>query len=188
MPYIILVAGIPAAGKTTYARHITKKLHIPFIGKDNIKEKLHDVLQYDTSKQGNSKLYGSASYSVFFHIAECLMKVDVSFVLESNFTPDSAEILAPLVQKYNYRALTVLFDADMEVLHKRFCERDITDERHPGLRSKSGINNDFEHFKSGTLPLRDFCVGDKITVDTTDFLKVDYGSIDCSIINFIENE
>jgi predicted kinase len=187
-PYIIIIAGIPASGKTTYARHIAKQLNIPFIGKDAIKEKLYDVIKYDTSKRENSQFYGAASYSVFFHIAECLMAADVPFVFESNFTPSSADILSPLVEKFNYRALTVLFDADMAVLHKRFCERDVTDERHPGLASKSNVFNDFETFNKGTLPLRDFCVGSKITVDTTDFSMVDYKKIDMCVKGFIENK
>jgi len=183
MPYIILIAGIPASGKTTYARHISKKLNIPFIGKDAIKEKLHDVLKFDTSKRENSQLYGAASYSVFFHIAECLMKADTSFVLESNFSPASADVLLPLMQQYNYKALTVLFDADIKVLHKRFCERDITDERHPGLVTKNTDLHDFDIFSKGTLPLRDFCIGEKITIDTTDFSTVDYNAVDDLVIS-----
>jgi len=182
MPYIILIAGFSGAGKTTYARHLATKLHIPFIGKDNIKEKLHDVLKYDTS---NSQLYGMASYSVFFHIAECLMKADFSFVLESNFTLPSAGVLLPLVRKYNYRALTVLFDADIEVLNKRISERDATDERHPGLRLSS--NRTIEFNDSNCATYRDFCVGEKITIDTTDFTKVDYNKMNDLVIDFIES-
>ena len=188
MPYVIIIAGIPASGKTTYARHIAEEMHIPFIGKDAIKEKLYDVLRFDTSKRENSQLYGMASYGVFFHIAECLMKADVSFVLESNFIPSSADVLNPLIQKYTYRALTVLFDADMKVLHKRFCDRDVTEERHPGLASKSNVFNDYEVFNTVTLPLRDFCVGEKIVVDTTDFTKVEYSKIDAQIVRFVECE
>ena len=185
MPYVILIAGIPASGKTTYARHISEKLNIPFVGKDAIKEKLYDVLKYDTSRRENSKLYGAASYSVFFHIAECLMKADVSFVLESNFSPASADVLLPLVQQYHYRALTVLFDADIKVLHKRFCERDATVERHPGLVTKGTVLVDFDTFSEGTLPLRDFCIGERITVDTTDFSKVDYDKVDDLVLKKI---
>jgi len=183
MPYVILVAGIPASGKTIYAQHISEKLNIPFIGKDAIKEKLHDVIKFDTSKRENSQLYGAASYSVFFHIAECLMKADVSFVFESNFSPASANVLLPIIQQYNYQALTVLFDADIKVLHKRFCERDVTDERHPGLVTKGTDLHNFDTFSKGTLPLRDFCIGEKITVDTTDFSTVDYNKIDDLVIS-----
>jgi len=184
--YLIIIAGIPASGKTTYGKHIAEKLRIPFICKDSIKEKLYDAIHYDTSKRENLQLYGTASYSVFFHIAECLMKADISFVLESNFTPFSSEVLLPLVQQYSYRPLTILFDADMKVLHKRFCERDVTDERHPGLASKSDAFSDFDTFKNGALPFREFCVGDKLTVDTTDFSKINYVNVDTLVKKFIE--
>jgi len=184
-PYVIIVAGIPASGKTTYANHISAKLKIPFIGKDAIKEKLYDVIKFDTSKRENSQLYGGASYSVFFHIAECLMKANVSCVLESNFIPSSADILLSLVSEYNYAPLTILFDAEIKTLHKRFFERDATDERHPGLASTSNVFDDLEYFKNATLPLRDFCVGDKVAVDTTDFSTVGYEKIDNHVINFI---
>ena len=185
-PYIILVAGIPASGKTTYAKHIAEKLHIPFIGKDAIKEKMYDIIHFDTSKRENSQLYGMASYSVFFHITECLMKADVSFVIESNFPPYAADVLLPLIETYSYQALTVLFDADIEVLHKRFLKRDVTDERHPGLTSKSNVFDNFNIFSKETLPLRNFCVGDRIIVDTTDFTTVDYNEIDARIFAFVE--
>ena len=184
-PYAIIVAGIPAAGKTTYAKHIASKLKIPLICKDAIKEKLYDVIHYDTSNRENSKLYGAASYAVFFHVAKCLMKAGVSFVLESNFIPSSADTLLPLIEEYKYSPLTVLFDAEIKTLHERFCKRDVTDERHPGLISKSNVFSDLEYFKNATLPLRDFCVGDKIVVDTTDFSKVDYGDVDRQIEKFI---
>ena len=187
-PYVIIVAGIPASGKTTYAKYIAEKLQVPLIGKDAIKEKIYDVIHYDTAQRENSQLYGAASYAVFFHIAECLMKAGVSFVLESNFTPASVDVLLPLVEKYIYLPLTVMLDADMKTLHKRFCERDVTDERHPGLAAKSNVFDDFNYFSNATSPLRDFCVGDKIVVDTTDFSTVNYDEIDSFVINFIEQE
>lgn len=182
-PYIILIAGISASGKTTYARHIAEKLHTPFICKDAIKEKLYDVLQFETENHENSRLYGAASYSVFFHIAEQLMKADASFVMESNFTLYSAEIFSPLVQTYGYRTLTVLFDADAEILNKRFREREETDERHPGLKLPNDIQIDFTNFNCAAY--RDFCVGKKITVNTTDFGTVDYNKIDALVLDFI---
>ena len=177
MPYIILVAGIPAAGKTTYARHIGEKLYIPVIVKDDIRDKLHESLQYDVSIPENGTRYGMAGISVFFHIAECLMKAGTCFVLESNFTLRAVDDLSPLIQKYNYRSLTVLLDADPEVAHKRFCERQ-------GIDIKT--NFDFSYNTSDSY--RDFCVGEKITIDTTDFAKVDYNKIDELVIDFIEKD
>ncbi|MCL1857765.1 MAG: ATP-binding protein [Oscillospiraceae bacterium] len=175
MPYIILIAGIPAAGKTTYARHIGEKLRVPVIVKDDIRVKLHESLRYDASIPENGTRYGMASISVFFHIAECLMTAGACFVLESNFTTRAIQDLSPLVQKYNYRPLTVLLDADPEVAHKRFCERQGID-----------INTEFVFNDNAAAAYQDFCVGDKITIDTTDFAKVDYRKIDDLVIDFIE--
>jgi len=175
MSYIILVAGIPAAGKTTYARHIGEKLYIPVIVKDDIRDKLHESLKYDDSISENGTRYGMASISVFFHIAECLMKAGVSFILESNFTLRAVGDLSPLIQKYNYSSLTVLLDAEPEVAHKRFCERQGID-----------IKTDFGFSYNAKDSYRDFCIGEKITIDTTDFTKVDYNKIDDLVIDFTE--
>ena len=178
MPYIILIAGMPAAGKTTYAQHIAEKLHIPLIVKDYITKKIYEVLQYDISKPENGTLYGMATYSVFFHIAECLMKGGTSFILESNFTTRGIADLSTFVQKYNYRALTVLLDADIEVAYKRFCERQ---GLPPPTSNKADSNID-----NAAAGYRDFCVGEKITIDTTDFTKVDYNKIDELVIGFTQ--
>jgi thymidylate kinase len=121
-----------------------------------------------------------ATYSVFFHIAECLMKAGTSCILESNFTTRGIAELSAFVEKYNYRAFTVLLDADVEVAYKRFCERQ-------GLPPpKSNTKADTDNSNAVAAGYRDFCVGEKITVDTTDFAKVDYGRIDSLVMDFIE--
>ena len=184
-PYIIMIAGIPASGKTTYARHISEKLCIPLICKDAIKANLYDALHWDTSTRDNSQKYGIASYKVFFHIIESLMKTNVSLVAESNFTTESAEILLPMIEKYDFRAITVMMDADLDVLSIRFRERDKTNERHPGLV----MPGKFKGFASEEVArFRDFCVGDRIAVDTTDFSIFDCAKIDNDIVDFIRGK
>lgn len=63
-----------------------------------------------------------------------------------------------MVNTYGYKVITVLFDGDVEVIHKRFVERDVTEERHPGLVA-NGRFNDFEFFKKSTEPCRNFKIG-----------------------------
>ena len=184
---LILIAGIPASGKTRYGIHISEKLNLPFFSKDHFKEKLHDVLKWDNTVRGNSKHYGTAAYSVFYHATECLMKAGVSLVVESNFVPQCEEILNRYVTQYGYLAMTVLFDAEITVLHKRFLERDETEERHPGLVSGGLIHDDFNlnKFEEGCKPMREFRVGEKITVDTTYFAELDYSAIDEMVEEFV---
>ena len=185
---LILIAGIPAAGKTRYGVHIAARLNLPFFGKDHFKEKLHDVLKWDNTVRDNSKLYGMAAYSALYHAAECLMKTGISLVLESNFVPPCTPIINNFVTQYGYQALTVLFDAEIRVLHQRFCARDTMDERHPGLVSGSLIHDDFslENFEKGCVSMREFCIGERIIVDTTDFSAVDYDLIDRKIMDLLK--
>lgn len=198
--HVIVISGIPSAGKTCYGERISKKLKLPFISKDKIKEKILEVMykdilkeknfdstKFDEKTRKNIQLYGPASYAVLFHVAECLMKTDASFVLESNFTPSHTDALNSLLEKYGYKALTISFEGDMETLHKRFCERDVSDERHPAHRLKSKMYYDIEVFKKVFSPMKEFAVGDKITVDTSDFSTVDYDDVDASAINFLSH-
>jgi len=180
-PYIILVAGIPASGKTTYARHISTKLSVPLISKDIIKEHLYDALMWDTSNRDNSKLYGFASYQVLLHIIDSLLKVGVSLIAECNFISSFSDNLQSIIDKYSCRALTVLFDTDLTVLKKRFNDRDKTNERHPGLVMPTAFGG-FTAEEASRF--RDFCIGDKIVVDTTDFTKVDFAKVDTAVVRF----
>jgi predicted kinase len=43
-PHLIVIAGPPAAGKTTLARQIARALRLPVICKDTLKESLFDHL------------------------------------------------------------------------------------------------------------------------------------------------
>lgn len=177
---LIIIAGMPGAGKTRFANYLSDKLQISLICKDKLKEIIWNKMHYDASE---TQKYGSLAYDLSFHFCETLMKSKQTIIFESNFGNICPDILVTMVNKYGYKVITILFDGDVEVIHKRFVERDITEERHPGLVS-NGCYNDFEFFKRATQPCRDFDYGDRIiTVNTTDFSKVSYEDIVAKIIN-----
>jgi Glycerophosphoryl diester phosphodiesterase len=197
---VIIVSGIPAAGKSSYGERISKKTNLPFISKDNIKEKFlevvhRDILEkeiinpndFDEETRKKIQLYGPAAYNVLFHISENLMKTNMSFVMEANFTPRYEGELNALLEKYGYEALNISFCGDMEILHKRFCKRDVSVERHPAHRLKSKMYYDIEVFKKVFTPMREFSVGNKIIVDTSDFSTVDYDGLDELAVHFLNN-
>lgn len=177
---LIIIAGMPGAGKTRFANYLSDKLQISLICKDKLKEIIWEKMYYDASE---TQKYGSLAYDLSFHFCEMLMKSKRTIIVESNFGNICPDILVKMINKYGYKVITILFDGDVEVIHKRFVERDITEERHPGL-IVNGRFNDFEFFKKATQPCRDFDYGDCIiTVDTTDFSKVSYDDIVAKIIN-----
>jgi len=184
MPFIILVAGIPASGKTTYSKHIASKLSVVLIGKDAIKSVLYEALQWDNSNRAVGQAHGKAASFVMYHIADEIMKTGGNLVVESNFPPYSADVFRGLAEKHGYSAITVLCDADSAVLFKRYYEREDTNERHDGLR---GLRIDLEQFTKETQPLRDFCVGRKLILDTTNLNRIDYNTIDNEILKYLED-
>ena len=171
---LILVAGRPGTGKTWLANYLSEKLGIVLICKDKLKEIIWDKIRYDTKIRSESQKYGGLAYDLSFHFCDMIMATGNSVIFESNFVEPGSELLRPYVEKYGYKVITIMLDGDTEIIHKRFMDREVTDERHPGLISYNHFS-DYEAFKRATQPCRDFDYGDiKILVDITDFSKVDY--------------
>ena len=181
---MIIATGELAAGKTTYGKKIAETLQIPFFSKDSIKELLYDALIDGEADYETKRKLGATSYKVFYYVLEEQMKSGKSFIAESNFVKESVPIIDELLQKYNYKCIVVRFEGDLNVLHKRFLEREKLDERHPGLRS-NGVFEDFERFKETATKSKEFKISDnEILVDTTDFEKVDFEDIMNQINNY----
>lgn len=172
--YLILVAGIPASGKTRFATELSARLQLPLICKDQIKTVLWEKLHSPADAIEEKRRFGVVAYDVAYYFAEELMKAGNCFVFESNFTPASAEILIPLMEKYGYGGVTVLFDAPMEVLHQRFVAREDAADRHPGLLSGEHYKN-FEDFEHMAESMRHFQAGEnQIVVNTAELTELDY--------------
>jgi predicted kinase len=107
-PRLIIITGLPGAGKTTLARELSRLLGAAVIGKDMIKEPLLDVL--GAGDAADSRRLSTASFAVLFVIARELLKGGGSVILEGNFRtgeherpilgalPPSAEPAAAIAQ------------------------------------------------------------------------------------------
>lgn len=182
---IIIVAGASASGKTRYANYLVDQLNIPLLSKDTIREVLYDSIQFNISSISENQNLGACAYSLLYYFAEVLMKSDVEFIMESNFTKASELILQNLMQKYNYSCMTIIFDAPLEILHQRFINRENTEERHIGL--SKGLYNDYENFRKVAINQQDFDFGNiRKKINVSDFNKVDYESITNEIKNYLD--
>lgn len=180
---MIIITGELAAGKTSYGKKISRALEIPFFSKDKIKELLYDSLGCENLDYGAKRKLGATSYSIFYYIMEEQMKVGKPLIVESNFVKESVPVIKKLLKKYNYKSITIRFEGDLQILHKRFLKREYSIERHIGLVS-NGVFDDFKNFEQAALKSKEFKINNnEISIDATDFLKINVDEIIHNILN-----
>ena len=156
MHTLILVSGMPATGKTTFAQWLSQQLHAPLVCYDHIKEK---YLSFPPPHHGNLPLA-----FFWFHI-EAIMQSGSPLIAEYFFTNQMKETLDPLVEKYGYKTVNIHMDAPVDLAYQRFCQRN--KDQPEGLRP---TDISFDQFATATQQNRDFSYGDQvIPVDTSVF-------------------
>lgn len=131
-PYLIVVTGLPATGKSTLARELARLLRAPLIGKDMIKEPLLDVLGAADSER--SRQLSTASFAILFGIARELLASGLSLIVEGNFRPGEHErpLLAGLPPGTGI--LQVLCRVEESERLERLQRRATDPRRHAGHR------------------------------------------------------
>jgi predicted kinase len=95
---LILITGLPGAGKSTLARLLARRHALPLIAKDTIKEPLMDRLQAGllaqegVSERERSRSLSDASFAVLFALARELLALGSSLILEGNFRKGEHEV------------------------------------------------------------------------------------------------
>jgi len=179
MPLLVIVSGLPCAGKTTVGRRLAQDLSLPFVHKDGIKESLFDHLGWRDRTW--SKALGRASSELLYYFAETQLAVGRSLVIESNFDPVFAtpKFLA-LKAQYSFTPLQILCKADGAVLLQRFQQRAESGERHPGHVDHLNYAEFQTVLQQGSL--ENLAIGGQvIELDTTDFQQIDYTGLVAAI-------
>jgi predicted kinase len=173
-PLLILVTGLPGAGKTSVGRTLSERLTIPFLSKDALKERIFDALGW--KDKAWSRKVSEASHRILDYIVEEELKASRSLIVESNFKPeiDSARF-REFQRRFGVVGVQVLCWAEGDVLFERYWARHQTN-RHPGhieSATPDELRRDFAVGKGQPLQIG----GPVIELDTTDFAKVDYFSL-----------
>ena len=184
--YCILVAGMPASGKSTVAEKIAEALEIPMLSKDAIKEVLFDDLGFH-GREEKVRL-GVAAMHILYYAAAQLMKAGKPFILENNFEDASIPGIMALLETHHYTAVTVRLTGDPEVIYRRFAARDLSDTRHrghvvndcypepPGAPRENPTRKSYEQFRQDIATrgyTRFQANGPVLEVDVTDLSRLD---------------
>ena len=162
MRKIILIGGVLAAGKSTYANILKEKYNLTVVTKDRLKEILGDNILV-TNREENKKL-SVICFDLMKYLLECNM---TNLVLECNFKDYELVELKELCNRLGYDVLTLVMDADNEILHKRFIKR-LDENRHYVHKSQDFSDiNDFIPVMDSLRYIPYF--GDIINVNCNDF-------------------
>lgn len=163
MANLIIVTGVPAAGKTSITKSLSAKFMYPALIKDRIREELFDSLGYSDRKR--SKQYSVAAMNIIFAQAESFLKNGVSCIIDNAFKSEQHnERISKLKEATGCNIIQILCKGDGAILFERYRKRALL--RHKGYC-------DLETFdeigpivlKGRAEPLG--CVGKLLEFDTT---------------------
>ena len=126
-PLLIIVNGLPGAGKTTLARRLAADLRLPVFSRDGIYETLYDAL--DGAATGAPPLLGAAS---FYQSAGAVLAAGQPVIVEGFFGRPGLRRneFFDLQERHDFEPLEILCVADGTVLMERFLARKASGERH----------------------------------------------------------
>jgi predicted kinase len=125
-PLLVVVTGPPASGKSGLARDLASELGIPFLSKDELKERLYEELG---SGDPVEDAIERSALAILYSVAASNLKAGISVLLESNFDTDTDT--APL-RALEGRIVQVHCGGDTDALVQEFAERSASGKRHPG--------------------------------------------------------
>jgi predicted kinase len=183
-PSLIIINGLPATGKTTFAEKLSQEFDLPLLVRDKIKETLFDSLGH-SDREWSRKL-GSASFDLLWKMTEELMKTKMPFIVESPFNKElDSQRLIEYREKFGYEMLQIILKTPGEIRFERFVERVTTGSRHPGHVDHINFESQKENIVIESItPLE--IGGNTLEIDTSDFSKIDYPKIFEEIRRIIE--
>jgi len=166
LPLLIIVTGLPCAGKTLLSRQLADRFNLPYLSKDNIKERLFDSLGW--KDRAWSKALSRASIAILFDLMEEILSVNLSIVVDCNFDPKPGEAdFRALAERVAFTPLQIQCVADGPILYQRFLER--SGKRHPGHVDEQALDGLAPLLLLGRLE-RMQIGGYYVEVDTSNFM------------------
>jgi len=194
---LIILASMPATGKSTVAASLSKAFGYPILEKDNIKEGLFDTLGFEN--YARKRALDHAANDVLLRILDAMLKAENSLIVDNNFDTASAQKLCGLIETHRPNCVTIFLSGDPQVLYARYAERDNLHKRHLGhvlqdhyppregdslYYTMTPEEFDEKFFKRGMAQFK--CPGERIDVDMTDFSKVSLDALCAQVKELLE--
>ena len=127
---LIILAGMPATGKSTVARALSGAFGFPVIEKDEIKEVLFDTIGFENYPQ--KRRLDIAASATLLQVLESMLKAGTSVIAVNNFDEKETQQVCSLIERYQPNCVTVFLNGAPEVLYQRYVQRDKLHLRHLG--------------------------------------------------------
>ena len=127
---LIVIAGLPATGKTTLAGKIAKAFDLPILEKDEIKEEMFDTFGYDNLEI--RRTMDLAANAILLRCTEKILRAGKSLLIVNNFDKDMSGRVQEILDRTGCKCALVFLSGDGDVLHRRYVERDRRNLRHRG--------------------------------------------------------
>lgn len=185
---LIVIAGMPATGKSTLARALWRKFSYPVLEKDTMKERLFDTVGFHDYLEKRKLDHGATD--ILLYVTEQLIQADQSVIIVNNFDKNEAEKLVRIVETYKPHCVSIILGGDPKALWARYVERDRKGVRHPGhvVQSHYPLSEDekpyydmtWDEFEQRFIKrgMADIMLpGLNLAIDTTDLQKVDFNAV-----------
>jgi len=131
LPRLLIVNGLSASGKSTLGREIANSFGFPFYSKDDFKEIMFDHLGWSDSIWADK--LGAAATEILWSVTSSALRAGHSLVIESNFRAGFAdEQMRRCREDLPFHAVELHCITDRDVSVKRYINRALSGERHPG--------------------------------------------------------
>lgn len=189
--YLILLAGYPATGKTTFIKEIIKWYpEIAIITPDEFKEKLWINKGFSNINEKNMLVQDA--WVQYFEELEKMMSENEIVLSEYPFSNQQIVKLTQLCEKYSVTPLTIRLIAEFDTLFQRHQERDKKWERHPvyvidsyipgedvpkDREQKDGVDMALFRDRYLNKGYGKFQLGNLFEIDTTQFLNINFNAL-----------